>query len=99
MPFGPIIPPKPGPTFDIDVAAPETAVTKSNPLIDNSVVIIKKIIIYRNTKDIIEEINFSLRTLSSGRATSTMEFSHYAATPSNVSEDVIKKANGTAEAN
>ena len=41
----------------------------------------------------------SLRTLSSGRATSTMEFSHYAATPSNVSEDVIKKANGTAEAN
>ena len=33
----------------------------------------------------------SLRTLSSGRATSTMEFSHYAATPSNVSEDVIKK--------
>ena len=37
----------------------------------------------------------SLRTLSSGRATSTMEFSHYAATPSNVSEEVIKKANGS----
>ena len=33
----------------------------------------------------------SLRTLSSGRATSTMEFSHYAATPSNISEEVIKK--------
>ena len=37
----------------------------------------------------------SLRTLSSGRATSTMEFSQYAATPSNVSEEVIKKANGS----
>ncbi|MCF6347046.1 MAG: elongation factor G [Flavobacteriaceae bacterium] len=36
----------------------------------------------------------SLRTLSSGRATSTMEFSHYAATPSNISEEVIKKALG-----
>ena len=39
----------------------------------------------------------SLRTLSSGRATSTMEFSHYAATPSNVSEEVIKKANGSTD--
>jgi len=39
----------------------------------------------------------SLRTLSSGRATSTMEFSHYAATPSNISEQVIKKANGSAD--
>ena len=36
----------------------------------------------------------SLRTLSSGRATSTMEFSHYAQTPSNISEEVIKKAKG-----
>ena len=42
FPFGPIIPPKPGPTFDIDVAAPEIAVIKSNPLIDKSVVIKKK---------------------------------------------------------
>ena len=31
----------------------------------------------------------ALRTLSSGRATSTMEFDHYAATPKNVSEGVI----------
>ncbi|MDO3693497.1 elongation factor G [Wenyingzhuangia sp. chi5] len=31
----------------------------------------------------------TLRTLSSGRATSTMEFSHYAQTPANVSEEVI----------
>jgi elongation factor G len=37
----------------------------------------------------------TLRTLSSGRATSTMEFSHYAETPSNISEEVIKAAKGT----
>ena len=37
----------------------------------------------------------TLRTLSSGRATSTMEFSHYAKTPSNVSEEVIAAARGT----
>ena len=36
----------------------------------------------------------TLRTLSSGRATSTMEFDHYAQTPSNISEEVIKKAKG-----
>ncbi|MFJ1328670.1 elongation factor G [Capnocytophaga canimorsus] len=36
----------------------------------------------------------ALRTLSSGRATSTMEFSHYAETPSNIAEEVIKKAKG-----
>jgi len=36
----------------------------------------------------------TLRTLSSGRATSTMEFSHYAETPANISAEVIKKANG-----
>ncbi|WP_299670738.1 elongation factor G [uncultured Polaribacter sp.] len=36
----------------------------------------------------------ALRTMSSGRATSTMEFSHYAETPSNISEEVIAKAKG-----
>jgi elongation factor G len=36
----------------------------------------------------------TLRTLSSGRATSTMEFSHYAETPSNISEVVIAKSKG-----
>jgi len=36
----------------------------------------------------------SLRTLSSGRATSTMEFSHYAETPANISEEVVKAAKG-----
>jgi len=39
----------------------------------------------------------SLRTLSSGRATSTMEFSHYAETPSSIAEQVIKNATGTVE--
>lgn len=38
----------------------------------------------------------TLRTLSSGRATSTMEFSHYEQTPSNISDEVIKKAKGNA---
>ena len=36
----------------------------------------------------------TLRTLSSGRATSTMEFDHYEETPSNIAEEVIAKANG-----
>jgi elongation factor G len=36
----------------------------------------------------------ALRTMSSGRATSTMEFSHYAETPSNIAEEVIAKAKG-----
>ena len=41
----------------------------------------------------------TLRTLSSGRATSTMEFSHYAETPSNISEEVITAARGTVTLN
>ncbi|MFV0249265.1 MAG: elongation factor G [Tenacibaculum sp.] len=36
----------------------------------------------------------SLRTLSSGRATSTMEFSHYAETPANIADEVISNAKG-----
>ena len=39
----------------------------------------------------------SLRTLSSGRATSTMEFDHYAETPSNISEGVIAAIKGNNE--
>jgi elongation factor G len=35
-----------------------------------------------------------LRSLSSGRASSTMEFSHYAAAPNNVAETVMAKAKG-----
>ena len=39
-----------------------------------------------------------LRTLSSGRATSSMEFSHYAEAPKNVADDVIAKSNGKVSA-
>ena len=39
----------------------------------------------------------SLRTLSSGRATSTMEFAHYSETPSSISETVISEINGTSD--
>jgi len=35
-----------------------------------------------------------LRTMSSGRATSSMEFSHYAEAPKNVADEVIAKING-----
>ena len=35
-----------------------------------------------------------LRTITSGRATSSMEFSHYAEAPKNVAQDVVDKANG-----
>lgn len=35
-----------------------------------------------------------LRSLSSGRATSTMEFSHYAQAPRNIEEEVIAKSQG-----
>ena len=44
FPFGPIIDPRPGPTFDIEVAAPEMDVTKSRPVKDNKAAIKKKII-------------------------------------------------------
>ena len=39
-----------------------------------------------------------LRTMSSGRATSSMEFSHFAAAPRNVADEVIAKAKGKVEA-
>ncbi len=39
----------------------------------------------------------TLRTITSGRATSTMEFSHYAEAPKNTADDVIAKAKGKAE--
>jgi len=35
-----------------------------------------------------------LRTLSSGRASSSMEFSHYAEAPKNIADDVVSKASG-----
>ncbi len=39
-----------------------------------------------------------LRTITSGRATSTMEFNNYDIVPKNISEEVIAKVNGTAKA-
>jgi len=36
-----------------------------------------------------------LRTITSGRATSTMEFDHYEQVPGNASEEIIKKAKGS----
>lgn len=36
----------------------------------------------------------TLRTLSSGRATSSMEFSHYETAPQNIKEELIKQAKG-----
>lgn len=38
-----------------------------------------------------------LRTISSGRATSTMEFSHYQDAPANISKQVIEKVKGNKE--
>jgi elongation factor G len=35
-----------------------------------------------------------LRSLSSGRASSTMEFSHYAPAPRNIEEEVVAKSKG-----
>ena len=35
--------PRPGPTLEIELAAPEIEVIKSNPLIDNNIVIMRKI--------------------------------------------------------
>ena len=40
----------------------------------------------------------ALRTITSGRASSTMEFSHFAEAPRNVSEEVIAKAKGKSSA-
>ena len=38
----------------------------------------------------------TLRTITSGRATSSMEFSHYSETPKSIADEVLKKVNGTA---
>jgi elongation factor G len=39
-----------------------------------------------------------LRTITSGRATSSMEFSHFEAAPKNVADEVIAKSKGKVEA-
>lgn len=41
----------------------------------------------------------TLRTITSGRATSSMEFSHYSETPRNIADEVLKKVNGKASSN
>jgi elongation factor G len=38
-----------------------------------------------------------LRSLSSGRASSTMEFSHYNPAPNNIAEEVIARVKGKAK--
>ncbi|MBI9054234.1 MAG: elongation factor G [Bacteroidales bacterium] len=38
-----------------------------------------------------------LRTISSGRATSTMEFSHYDEVPAGIAQDIVEKAKGKSE--
>ena len=43
LPFGPISDPSPGPTLEIDVAAPEIAVTKSKPVKESKAVKMRKI--------------------------------------------------------
>ena len=39
-----------------------------------------------------------LRTITSGRASSVMEFSHYAPAPANIAQDIIEKSKGTVKA-
>ena len=46
FPLGPIIDPNPGPTLEIDVAAPDIEVIKSRPVNESKAVIIKKITKY-----------------------------------------------------
>ena len=47
LPLGPMIEPRPGPTFEIDVAAPDIEVIKSRPVNDSKAVMIKKITKYK----------------------------------------------------
>ena len=59
LPLGPIISPRPGPTLDIEVAAPEIADKKSSPEIDKSIEIIKNKSKYEKIKIITEFIKVS----------------------------------------
>ena len=47
FPLGPMIDPNPGPTLEIEVAAPEMAVIKFKPVNESNAVIIKKITKYK----------------------------------------------------
>ena len=57
FPLGPIVEPSPGPTFEIDVAAPEIDVMKSRPVKESNIVILKKITSYIYINEIIDAIN------------------------------------------
>ena len=57
FPLGPIIDPNPGPTLEIEVAAPDMDVIKSRPVNESSAVIMKKMTKYINIKEIIDEMN------------------------------------------
>ena len=59
LPLGPIISPSPGPTFEIEVAAPDIEVIKSRPVKDKIEVRTKKIIIYKYINVITEVIYLS----------------------------------------
>ena len=56
LPFGPIISPSPGPTFDIDVAAPEIADKKSSPVTESNIAVKMNINKYAKMNMIIEFI-------------------------------------------
>ena len=47
FPLGPIIDPNPGPTFEMEVAAPDIEVIKARPVKESNAVIIKKITKYK----------------------------------------------------
>ena len=59
FPFGPITAPRPGPTFEIEVAAPDIEVMKSKPVKDNKAVIKKNMTKYMYINEMIDEINLS----------------------------------------
>ena len=56
LPFGPIISPNPGPTFDIAVAAPDIADRKSNPVIESIIATKKNMSKYEKINRITELI-------------------------------------------
>ena len=57
FPLGPIIDPNPGPTLEMEVAAPDIAVIKSSPVKDNKADNKKNITKYMYINEIIEAIN------------------------------------------
>ena len=54
LPVGPMVSPRPGPTFEMAVAAPDTAVSRSRPAMPSATVITAKAVTKRNTKLVTE---------------------------------------------